>query len=530
MSVKKYISHILTFILRYCYQKFARNIERLKSTENEQDQQTRTSTRKKTEDVDKIKFSKDCIFCNKTTKKAIVRNRKKTTDRLVPFKCDNWQNILHRATLLQDEVLLVRIRGYDLESCGAHYHASCKKKYLAKNYCFLKPKEGSSNEQKRLESAHDKAFKEVCKIIDDEILVKKKVFKLSDLRLKYCNILETTEFENCEYRGEKLKDKLTRDENYKDKLEFIKLDSTSKFQSYLVYSKDTDVATLIKNVYTKGSCDNAEAVALKLRETISSSQGCFNKLPWPSTVEAMANIDSIPDELSNFLSLLLTGNSNNLSDKNKRLIHSIGQDICRIVTNGEWKFPKHILLCMTIRHLFRSKELTTLFNRLGHCESYSFALELETAIATVSQQSSSLLCENIHPEPNGPSVFHSEFDNFDQFVNNLSGHGSIHTAHGIMLQDCLLDQTDRNIRVTTVPKTKQRSWWNENAPDFQECYISKRKSPVMKIERTQLPGSCEAFTVSVRKDLTWIVLRILFEGQSIPAWAGFLSTLGETPA
>jgi hypothetical protein len=34
-----------------------------------------------------------------------------------------------------------------------------------------------------------------------------------------------------------------------------------------------------------------------------------------------------------------------------------------------------------------------------------------------------------------PSLFHSDFDNFDQFVNDLSGSGSIYTSHGIMLQN-----------------------------------------------------------------------------------------------
>ena len=41
--------------------------------------------------------------------------------------------------------------------------------------------------------------------------------------------------------------------------------------------------------------------------------------------------------------------------------------------------------------LFRSRELTTMLNRLGHSETYRSALKLETAIAKVLHGSSNLL-------------------------------------------------------------------------------------------------------------------------------------------
>ena len=95
---------------------------------------------------------------------------------------------------------------------------------------------------------------------------------------------------------------------------------------------------------------------------------------------------------------------------------------------------KHILLSMTLRHLYRSKELTTLINRFGHCKSYSFSLQVETAIAKV-EETSSFLSSQIVRNSAAPWIFHSDFDNFDQYVNDISGAGSIHTENGIMLQD-----------------------------------------------------------------------------------------------
>ena len=46
----------------------------------------------------------------------------------------------------------------------------------------------------------------------------------------------------------------------------------------------------------------------------------------------------------------------------------IFQDICRAATTGEWKLPKHMLLCLTLRHLFRSEQLISLMNKLGYWE------------------------------------------------------------------------------------------------------------------------------------------------------------------
>ena len=97
------------------------------------------------------------------------------------------------------------------------------------------------------------------------------------------------------------------------------------------------------------------------------------------------------------------------------------------------KLPKHIGLCISLHHLFQSKDLITLLNRFGHCENYSYTLELETALAKAAQDQSNVLSQKIVGYPLGPSVFHSGFDNFDQLVNNITGRGSVHTAHGIML-------------------------------------------------------------------------------------------------
>jgi len=66
------------------------------------------------------------------------------------------------------------------------------------------------------------------------------------------------------------------------------------------------------------------------------------------------------------------------------------QNISRAVTKGQWKLSKHILICMTFRHLFWSRELTTM-------------MELKTATAEVMQESPSLTSPDIIMNPAAPS-------------------------------------------------------------------------------------------------------------------------------
>ena len=36
------------------------------------------------------------------------------------------------------------------------------------------------------------------------------------------------------------------------------------------------------------------------------------------------------------------------------LVFSIEQNLCRTVSEAEWKLPKHVLLRVSVKHLFRS--------------------------------------------------------------------------------------------------------------------------------------------------------------------------------
>ncbi len=38
------------------------------------------------------------------------------------------------------------------------------------------------------------------------------------------------------------------------------------------------------------------------------------------------------------------------------LVFSIEQNLCRAVSEAEWKIPEHVLICVSVKHLFRSAQ------------------------------------------------------------------------------------------------------------------------------------------------------------------------------
>ena len=194
--------------------------------------------------------------------------------------------------------------------------------------------------------------------------------------------------------------------------------------------------------YDLSNEDKLQDVASQLRSDIVTTFQQSDSLRWPPSAHHLEEMDNVvPENVIKFLRCLLTGGDEAGSRKVNRLVRSFGEDLSRATTKGQWKLPKHILLCMTLWHLYRSAKLVTLINRFGHCESYSFSFELETALAISVQESSQMLTSQIVRNPGGESLFHSDFDNFDQ--NTASS--SIHTAHGIMLQEV------EKLEETTIP-------------------------------------------------------------------------------
>ena len=125
---------------------------------------------------------------------------------------------------------------------------------------------------------------------------------------------------------------------------------------------------------------------------------------------------------------------------------------------GRWKLAKHILICTTIRHLYRSKQLTMILNRLCHCESYQFGIELETAMAKALEETSTYLTPQIVTGDSN-EVFHSEWDNLNKILTNVTGSNIVNSAAGIMLQESgsEIGSTSSERTLPTFKRNKERS-------------------------------------------------------------------------
>ena len=195
-------------------------------------------------------------------------------------------------------------------------------------------------------------------------------------------------------------------------------------------------------------------------------------------------------------------------EKTKRLIYSVGQDICRAVTNRAWKLPKHIIICLTICHLFRSKQLTQILNKMAHIESYQYGLEVETVLAEAFSNRSTYLAPHI---VTGDSniVFRSEWDNVNKITTNLTGSNVVNSEAGIMLQEvkdglqpsgaCTLPECERN---TKNKKTSYKASVPETIPPLTIHNRAGSKFPEDAYYISP-PGIFLKFNVCLLKYFAW---------------------------
>ena len=526
---------------RDCYQRFTMNLSRLAATASSRDssktaKNTCRPRRRSSEGTERFLFTPDCIFCNKPGRKKIKQGGSWTTEPISKFEFNGGKHVLEVAESKADADLLRRIKGYDLFASEACYHKSCRVKYIQDPVYWRSESFEAKRQQEDMQTAHAIAFSSVCATVDAQIIQKNGVLQLKYLRDEYVDNIKKTDFPNPNYRGENLKFKLVH--QYADALSFVSL---GQFGTSLVYSTAVDKSEAVRYAYILGTTDKTRDVAISLRASVLTRFKEAEQLRWPPTARYLEDLeDMTPPDLHRFLKMLLRGpQEDEPSAKVSRLISSIGQDVCRAVTNGHWKLPKHIMLCMALRHMFRSAELTTLLNRFGHSESYSFSLELETALAQMLQHSAALLPLQIIRNPPAPSTFHSDFDNFDQ--NTASG--SIHTSNGIMLQEVgpsrdVLEGEEGEIETNTLEpdlsqrsRSTDRSWTIESSEHLPDCYVTQKKSPPFDVRTWVCVDGQAAQKRADTQNILWILARLhsASKGQEVSGWSGHISKTGDTP-
>ena len=118
--------------------------------------------------------------------------------------------------------------------------------------------------------------------------------------------------------------------------------------------------------------------------------------------------------------------------KNRR-IQAIAEDIVFAVTGGIFKPRKHIMLGMAMKKLTSSRKVIEILNRLGYSISYTTVEELETELTMQLNNESQATPFGMKLTPNLKTGI--AFDNYDRYVETLSGKNTLHDTVGIAYQD-----------------------------------------------------------------------------------------------
>ena len=281
---------------RGCYQKFTKNLDRLKSDAASNSNDNVLTSRSRRKPSSQL-FPPECIFCQKLELKLSGR-----TERCITFpifknedgalKDPTWKQIECRALELRNYPLHRMVHGEDLFAREARFHPSCRKSFNLKYINHMRDTSKATNrasfktEQDRKADAHSKAFTAVIDYIEDCIISQNKVVQLSSLRLLYIQELERNGFTNPEYRSEKLKSRLEK-HAINERIAFSKVNPGDKgcITYNLVYSANISVADAVAYAYKLASKDKCEDMALILRSVIQRAFIESKPLPWPPSAD-----------------------------------------------------------------------------------------------------------------------------------------------------------------------------------------------------------------------------------------------------
>ena len=232
-----------------------------------------------------------------------------------------------------------------------------KKKYVQRLYNIAQSTPEARQVNLDNVAIHQTAFAAVKDFIEENVILNYKLVELTELNKIFIQTTVGTEFHNPNHKSEDLLNRIMSDSYLTTKISYTLV--TGKGVPFnIIYNTQISIGQAISAAYVLSRKDIIEKSALQIRNQIKVDHQNSEKIKWPPKVDDLIrDAEVLPETLQRFLSLLFTGKSKGLSDHAKRLVFSIRQDICRAVTNGEWLLAKHILLCISFRHMFRSKQV-----------------------------------------------------------------------------------------------------------------------------------------------------------------------------
>ena len=320
-------------------------------------------------------LEKCCLICNKSRKyyNGCFENLS---------ACSTFDACarIESAARMQDteasrRVLGILNSGGDLLAQEAHYHPSCRRK-------FVKITENSAPDSSMPSTRkfHEIAFEKLKDFITDEILRNDNVLSCSSIYSNY-----TSEFislggnsDDIElYRKSALLEKIKK--KFRDE---ITISFLSKRDGMLIHNANVSLEDAKMMFFGDKSYQfkvELRSVALKLRALILQLPS--TKIPTPTTVDSLKRAAAdIPPELVYFFKHLIDGVRSTSGDIDCK-VSSLASDVVFCTSHGSVKPWKNINFGLGISSLTGSKTVVQLLNRAGHSINYSEVKQIESEFA-----------------------------------------------------------------------------------------------------------------------------------------------------
>ena len=278
---------------------------------------------------------------------------------------------------------------------------------------------------------HTEASKSICSLVEDQAITGGNVLGLKDAFNNNVSILEDLDTENlvASYTAQKLEEKLKL--YFKEPIIIHK--GKYKIDGSLIYNSSITLEEALKLAdLQKSKLDQRiEDVAFTLRAIIKNATRT-NLLSSGITFDDIIDGEvRISEQLTQFCYHLVVGpdHRSHKSASKIRRVEPLAADTVFSVINGR-KNPSK--LGLAVKSMTGSKKLIGMLNRYGNCVSYTTTEELETELTFTATSASKISLADLVPDSS--LTVGMAYDNFDWFVETLSGKNTLHNTVGIVYQ------------------------------------------------------------------------------------------------
>ena len=255
---------------------------------------------------------------------------------------------------------------------------------------------------------------------------------LTDVNNYYCHLLHKFQGNTLEVTStvQKLEEKLKK--YYSEKICIARGD---KRKGNILYRSSLSLEEVVQKVDTKSDDMKTKVrdIALILREEISRAERF--SLPNNLKIEDIKRGElAVPELVATFFQNLIFRPDVRRCESNfkKIRIKSMSEDAVFAATAGLKKPQKHLMLGIALQSLTGSKKFIEIMNRLEHCASYHTTEEIETEATFESAKRKLVTPLEMKLNPRcGTDV---GWDNFDRFVETITGKETLHDTVGITYQ------------------------------------------------------------------------------------------------